>query len=264
MTRPSYMRERMTATARPSRSRQTTAMARPQRTTATARRARLRRTRVTAHRARRRRRTRASSARAAAAATAAHARGGTLDPLGDALWQAVGDRDLARVSELLARGADVNMVCPDNWVRAECLARASAASGARCCTTQRCVGDLAIFRALVAAGADPERRRSVAWRPNGGVGGRGNAPLHAAVMYGRSRSHASCSTRCASTSTSRASRATLRSTSPLSSTGPRSSRCCCAAARAPTCSRAMRNRSRARGGQAGPRARAAGRRARAL
>jgi hypothetical protein len=35
------------------------------------------------------------------------------------------------------------------------------------------------------AGADVEARRKTAWRPHGGVRGRGATPLHSAVMYGR-------------------------------------------------------------------------------
>jgi len=46
-------------------------------------------------------------------------------------------------------------------------------------------GNLEVFRAIVEAGGDVERRRNTAWRPNGGVRGRGNTPLHAAVMYRR-------------------------------------------------------------------------------
>ena len=46
-------------------------------------------------------------------------------------------------------------------------------------------GNLDVFRTIVEAGGDVERRRNTAWRPNGGVRGRGNTPLHAAVMYRR-------------------------------------------------------------------------------
>lgn len=47
------------------------------------------------------------------------------------------------------------------------------------------VGDLSIFKKLVEAGADVTRQRNTAWRPNGGVRGRGATPLHHAVMYNR-------------------------------------------------------------------------------
>ena len=46
-------------------------------------------------------------------------------------------------------------------------------------------GDLAVFKMLVEAGGDVHRQRNTAWRPNGGVRGRGATPLHHAVMYNR-------------------------------------------------------------------------------
>ena len=108
-----------------------------------------------------------------------------LDANADALWQAVGNRDHEEVARLLSRGADPNMVCPDGWVRAECAPKGGAAIGRSVLHHAAWAGDLAIFKLLVQGGADVMRQRNTAWRPNGGVRGRGATPLHHAVMYNR-------------------------------------------------------------------------------
>ena len=120
-----------------------------------------------------------------ASATRARGRGGSLDHLADALWNAVGGRDLAEVQKLLRQGgADPNMVCPDGWVRDECRPKA-ANVGRSVLHHAAWAGDLRIFKCLVDAGADVDRRRNTAWRPNGGVRGRGATPLHHACQYNR-------------------------------------------------------------------------------
>ena len=107
-----------------------------------------------------------------------------FDPQQDALWTAVGNRDHDECRRLVARGADVNMVCPDGWVRDECRPK-DGAVGRSLLHHAAWAGDEAIFRFLVGAGADPTRRRNTAWRPNGGARGRGSTPLHHAVQYNR-------------------------------------------------------------------------------
>ena len=101
-----------------------------------------------------------------------------------ALWDAVSDGDLARVKTLLQKGADPNMTCPDAFVRKE-MAPKTTGTGRSLLHHAAWAGNLEVFRTIVEAGGDVERRRNTAWRPNGGVRGRGNTPLHAAVMYRR-------------------------------------------------------------------------------
>lgn len=101
----------------------------------------------------------------------------------DELWNAVGSKDLATVQRAILRGSDVNMVCPDSWVRDEVAGKKG--TGRSLLHHAAWAGDLLIFKALVEAGANVGRRRTVAWRPNGGVAGRGSTPLHHAVMYNR-------------------------------------------------------------------------------
>ena len=81
-------------------------------------------------------------------------------------------------------GADPNMVCPDGWVREECRPR-NGQVGRSLLHHAAFMGDLEIFKFLCSAGADHARRRNTAWRPNGGVAGRGSTPLHHAVQYNR-------------------------------------------------------------------------------
>ena len=97
----------------------------------------------------------------------------SFDWLADALWQAVGARDLTEVQRLLRQGADPNMICPDGWVRDECRPKEGGV-GRSILHHAAWAGDLAIFKALVDGGADVERKRNTAWRPNGGVRGRGS------------------------------------------------------------------------------------------
>jgi len=101
----------------------------------------------------------------------------------DDLWTAVGQRDLGAVQRAVLVGGDVNMVCPDSWVRDEVAGKRG--TGRSLLHHAAWAGDLEVFKALVAAGANVGRRRTVAWRPNGGVAGRGSTPLHHAVMYNR-------------------------------------------------------------------------------
>ena len=108
----------------------------------------------------------------------------SFDWLADALWQAVGSRDLSEVQRLLRQGADPNMICPDGWVRDECRPKEGGV-GRSILHHAAWAGDLPIFCALVDAGADVERKRNTAWRPNGGVRGRGSTPMHHACMYNR-------------------------------------------------------------------------------
>ena len=106
-----------------------------------------------------------------------------FDP-GDAMWQAVGARDFTEVDRLLRRGADPNMVCPDGWVTEAARPR-DGSIGRSLLHHAAWAGDLNVFKLIVAAGGDVGRQRNTAWRPNGGVRGRGATPLHHAVMYGR-------------------------------------------------------------------------------
>lgn len=101
----------------------------------------------------------------------------------DELWQAVGQRDIAGVRRAIAAGGDVNMVCADSWVRDEVAGKRG--TGRSLLHHAAWAGDLDIFKVLVVAGANCGRRRTTAWRPNGGVQGRGATPLHHAVMYKR-------------------------------------------------------------------------------
>jgi len=101
----------------------------------------------------------------------------------DDLWSAVGARDSRSVQRAILAGGNVNMVCPDGWVRDEVAGKRG--TGRSLLHHAAWAGDLDIFKALVAAGANVGRRRTVAWRPNGGVSGRGSTPLHHAVMYNR-------------------------------------------------------------------------------
>ena len=126
-----------------------------------------------------------SVAQAAAPAAAPRRNGAaTFDPTGDALWSAVTARDLAEVQRLLRSGGDPNMICPDGWVREEHRPK-DGGVGRSLLHHAAWAGDLEVFKELVKNGADVDRRRNNAWRPNGGVAGRGPTPLHHAVMYNR-------------------------------------------------------------------------------
>lgn len=108
----------------------------------------------------------------------------TMSTTDDALWNAVGSRDLAEVQRLLRQGANPNMICPDGWVKDECRPK-DGSVGRSLLHHAAWAGDLNIFKLLVAHGADVESRRNTAWRPHGGVRGRGSTCLHHAVMYNR-------------------------------------------------------------------------------
>ncbi|KAK3286224.1 hypothetical protein CYMTET_6208 [Cymbomonas tetramitiformis] len=101
----------------------------------------------------------------------------------DELWAAVGARDLNEVERCVRQGGNVNMVCPDSWVRSENAGKKG--TGRSLLHHAAWAGDERVFRHLVENGADIGRRRNTAWRPNGGVRGRGATPLHHAVMYNR-------------------------------------------------------------------------------
>ena len=124
----------------------------------------------------------------AAAPAAASRRPGasSFDPTGDALWSAVTARDLTEVQRLLRSGGDPNMICPDGWVREEHRPK-DGGVGRSLLHHAAWAGDLDVFKCLVTNGADVDRRRNNAWRPNGGVAGRGPTPLHHAVMYNREK-----------------------------------------------------------------------------
>ena len=101
------------------------------------------------------------------------------------------NRDLPEVRRLLAKGGDPNMLCPDSFVRLHASEKFRAGqaqnTGRSLLHHAAWAGDLSIFQRLVEAGADVMRQRNTAWRPNGGVRGRGATPLHHAVMYNRKK-----------------------------------------------------------------------------
>jgi hypothetical protein len=106
------------------------------------------------------------------------------------LWEAVSNRDLPEVRRLLAKGGgDPNMLCPDSFVRLHASEKFRAGqaqnTGRSLLHHAAWAGDLEVFKAIVDAGGDIDRKRNTVWRPNGGVNGRGNKPLHFAVMYNR-------------------------------------------------------------------------------
>ena len=107
-----------------------------------------------------------------------------LNSVDDQLWESVTNRDLHGVLAALRRGADVNMICSDGFVREEMAAK-KRGIGRSLLHHAAWVGDLEIFKLLVEQGGDVTRKRNTAWRPNGGVRGRGATPLHHACMYGR-------------------------------------------------------------------------------
>jgi hypothetical protein len=102
----------------------------------------------------------------------------------------VSNRDLPEVRRLLAKGGgDPNMLCPDSFVRLHASEKFRAGqaqnTGRSLLHHAAWAGDLEVFKAIVDAGGDIDRKRNTVWRPNGGVNGRGNKPLHFAVMYNR-------------------------------------------------------------------------------
>jgi len=76
------------------------------------------------------------------------------------------------------------MVTPDGWVRDGMRAK-NREVGRTLLHHAAWVGNLPVFKLLVESGGDVNKKRNTAWRPNGGVNGRGSTPLHAAVMYNR-------------------------------------------------------------------------------
>jgi ankyrin repeat protein len=105
------------------------------------------------------------------------------------LWEAVSNKDLPEVKRLLAKGADPNMLCPDAFVRLQASEKMrpgqSRDTGRSLLHHAAWAGDLAVFRAVVEAGGDIDKKRNTILRPNGGVNGRGSKPLHFATMYRR-------------------------------------------------------------------------------
>ena len=91
----------------------------------------------------------------------ARGRGGTLDHKADGLWNAVGSRDYEEVARLLKQGGDPNMVCPDGWVRDECRPK-DGGVGRSLLHHAAWAGELRIFKLLVDAGADVDRKRNTA------------------------------------------------------------------------------------------------------
>ena len=105
----------------------------------------------------------------------------------DLLWNAVSDKDLDNVKYYIRMGANVDMICSDSFVRKE-MASAPMGNkkiGKSLLHHAAWIGSLPIFKELVEAGADINKRRYTAWRPNGGVSGRGPTCLHYAVQYNR-------------------------------------------------------------------------------
>lgn len=100
------------------------------------------------------------------------------------LWNAVSACDLSEVQQAVKMGANVNQTCPDSFVRKE-VAAESANVGKSLLHHAAWVGNFDIFKFLVESGADIHKRRHTAWRPNGGVSGRGPTALHHAVQYNR-------------------------------------------------------------------------------
>ena len=104
-------------------------------------------------------------------------------------WEAVSNRDLAEVKRLLAKGGDPNMRCPDSFVQLQASEKFRSGqaqdTGRSLLHHAAWAGDLEVFKAIVEAGGDIDRKRNTVWRPNGGVNGRGNMPMHFAVMYRR-------------------------------------------------------------------------------
>jgi hypothetical protein len=136
------------------------------------------------------------------------------------LWEAVSNRDLPEVRRLLAKGGgDPNMLCPDSFVRLHASEKFRAGqaqnTGRSLLHHAAWAGDLEVFKAIVDAGGDIDRKRNTVWRPNGGVNGRGNSQAAAlcrdCTTAKRSSSTCWISVR---TSTPRASRATHRCTYP--------------------------------------------------
>ena len=105
------------------------------------------------------------------------------------LWEAVSNRDVAEVKRLLAKGGDPNMRCPDSFVQLQASEKFRSGqaqnTGRSLLHHAAWAGDLEVFKAIVEAGGDIDRKRNTVWRPNGGVNGRGNMPIHFAVMYRR-------------------------------------------------------------------------------
>lgn len=110
--------------------------------------------------------------------------GGAISRSQDALWVAVGDRDVQEVARLLSHGVNSNMICPDQWVRSE-HAPPDGSTGRSLLHHAAWAGSLQVFRLIVQHGGDVHRRRNTAWRPNSGVNGRGSTPLHHSCMYNR-------------------------------------------------------------------------------
>lgn len=97
---------------------------------------------------------------------------------------AQGARDRDEVVRCLRDGGDPNMICPDGWVKDECRPK-DGDVGRSLLHHAAWAGDVGIFKLLVESGADVERKRNTAWRPHGGVRGRGSTPLHHACQYNR-------------------------------------------------------------------------------
>eukprot|EP00959_Pyramimonas_sp_CCMP1952_P197870 4138162-Pyramimonas_sp.AAC.1 len=79
----------------------------------------------------------------------------------DELWAAVGSKDIMKVRKLLQQGADVNMICPDYFVREENAGKQG--TGRSLLHHAAWAGDLDVFKLLVAQGADIARRRYGTW-----------------------------------------------------------------------------------------------------
>jgi ankyrin repeat protein len=91
---------------------------------------------------------------------------------------------LGEIRRCLKAGANPSMVTPDGWVREEMRTK-NRDVGRTLLHHAAYIGNFEIFKFIVDSGADIDRKRNTAWRPNGGVSGRGSTCLHHAVMYNR-------------------------------------------------------------------------------
>eukprot|EP01044_Picomonas_judraskeda_P019489 COSAG03_NODE_4120_length_1678_cov_1.688410_2_plen_89_part_00 len=78
------------------------------------------------------------------------------------LWEAVSNRDLAEVKRLLAKGGDPNMRCPDSFVQLQASEKFRSGqaqdTGRSLLHHAAWAGDLEVFKAIVEAGGDIDRK----------------------------------------------------------------------------------------------------------
>ena len=80
------------------------------------------------------------------------------------LWEAVSNKELGEVKRLLAKGADPNMLCPDAFVNLHHTEKMRAGqtrdTGRALLHHAAWAGDLEVFKAIVDAGGDIDRKRN--------------------------------------------------------------------------------------------------------